>query len=544
MGRRRRPRRGDRAPGGGDSDRRVRVRADHGRRRRLPHALRRLLAGRRGRLPAARDPAHRRRGDDRPSGAPGLRWGHQRFPIVPDILYGGKGLGGELFKSRSAWSPRPTRSSPTWHGSGFMFFTFTGSDAMCAGAASCAGRPRRPAPRRAQPRRWATSWPLGLADAPRRSSRRRRAPWPRAVPRRRADARSSRWPAVRRAECLAHDMSVYPGRLGASNTCPARLLRPLESLLRRAAPRLAGGGARPGPGLPGRHLPRSRRALRRRHPREHRVGRRRARRHRPALGRRRRRRRRPAPGRPRRRGAPGGRDRPGERAADGAGPRRRGDVAERRGAAASMAPLLAAHAAELHDGSWSSDVERLVRTSGLGPTAPTPRAAVEAAMGGGRARRRRAGGHRRRRVLAPRPRPRRRPAGRRRHRRDRRHRRHDRRRHDHATAPPPDDHDRRHGRLPERADRRAPAGPRRRLRHRAGHRVRGGRLVPRAGRRRPPADQRRPHRHRPQRRRPLPRTRQLQRQGRRLPAARGFVLLPRVAGIARSSACRTRCSSS
>lgn len=36
----------------------------------------------------------------------------------------------------------------------------------------------------------------------------------------------------------------------------------------------------------------------------------------------------------------------------------------------SMAPLVAAHAAELHDASWSSDVERLVRTSGLGPTPP------------------------------------------------------------------------------------------------------------------------------------------------------------------------------
>ena len=36
-----------------------------------------------------------------------------------------------------------------------------------------------------------------------------------------------------------------PGRLGASNTCPARLLRPLESLLRRAATRRPRVGARP-----------------------------------------------------------------------------------------------------------------------------------------------------------------------------------------------------------------------------------------------------------------------------------------------------------
>ena len=36
----------------------------------------------------------------------------------------------------------------------------------------------------------------------------------------------------------------------------------------------------------------------------------------------------------------------------------------------SMAPLLEAHAAELRDGSWAADVDRLVRTSGLGPAAP------------------------------------------------------------------------------------------------------------------------------------------------------------------------------
>ena len=64
VGRRRRRHRRDRARGR-RHHRGVLVRADHGRRRRLPAAARRLLAGRRGRLPPQRHPAHRRRGDDR-----------------------------------------------------------------------------------------------------------------------------------------------------------------------------------------------------------------------------------------------------------------------------------------------------------------------------------------------------------------------------------------------------------------------------------------------------------------------------------------------
>ena len=193
----------------------------------------------------------------------------------------------------------------------------------------------------------------------------------------------------------------------------------------------------------------------------------------------------------------------------------------------SMAPLLEVHAAELHDGSWSSDVDRLVRTSGLGPrhrAAAVERRwaavglvavalAVIAAVvfwphdpdpdGDGQA-----GDDTVATVAtaattaAGRPPP--------------------------PTAP---SRPRPAARAPARASRAASASrlPLS-LRHRADHRAHRGRLVPRAGRGRPPADQRRPHRHRPRAPAASPSNPALQRQGRRLPATGGLVLLPRVRG--------------
>jgi adenosylmethionine-8-amino-7-oxononanoate aminotransferase len=67
-------------------------------------------------------------------GRTGLRWGHEHFPIRPDIVYGGKGLGagyvpiGVVAATDEVVEPLA--------GSGFMFFTFTGADAVCAGAAA------------------------------------------------------------------------------------------------------------------------------------------------------------------------------------------------------------------------------------------------------------------------------------------------------------------------------------------------------------------------------------------------------------------------
>lgn len=67
-------------------------------------------------------------------GRTGTRWGHELLPLSPDVLYGGKGLGGGYVPigmvAASDEIVEALRSS------GFMFFTFTGSDAACAGAAA------------------------------------------------------------------------------------------------------------------------------------------------------------------------------------------------------------------------------------------------------------------------------------------------------------------------------------------------------------------------------------------------------------------------
>jgi len=65
-------------------------------------------------------------------GRTGRRWGHDHLPITPDVLYGGKGLGGGYVPIGMVSATDEVVA--TLEGSGFMFFTFTGSDAMCAGA--------------------------------------------------------------------------------------------------------------------------------------------------------------------------------------------------------------------------------------------------------------------------------------------------------------------------------------------------------------------------------------------------------------------------
>lgn len=67
-------------------------------------------------------------------GRTGLAWGHQHFPVQPDVLYGGKGLGGGYVPIGMVAATDDIVAA--LRGSGFMFFTFTGSDAMCAGAAA------------------------------------------------------------------------------------------------------------------------------------------------------------------------------------------------------------------------------------------------------------------------------------------------------------------------------------------------------------------------------------------------------------------------
>jgi adenosylmethionine-8-amino-7-oxononanoate aminotransferase len=66
-------------------------------------------------------------------GRTGRRWGHEHFPVDPDIVYGGKGLGGGYVPIGLVAATDEIVEA--LRGGGFMFFTFTGSDAMCAGAA-------------------------------------------------------------------------------------------------------------------------------------------------------------------------------------------------------------------------------------------------------------------------------------------------------------------------------------------------------------------------------------------------------------------------
>jgi 4-aminobutyrate aminotransferase-like enzyme len=67
-------------------------------------------------------------------GRTGRRWGHEHFPVQPDVIYGGKGLGGGYVPMGMVAATDEIVEA--LRGGGFMFFTFTGSDAMCAGAAA------------------------------------------------------------------------------------------------------------------------------------------------------------------------------------------------------------------------------------------------------------------------------------------------------------------------------------------------------------------------------------------------------------------------
>ena len=66
-------------------------------------------------------------------GRTGKTWGHQHFPVEPDVIYGGKGLGGGYVPMGMVVTTDRVTAALDSIG-GFMFFTFTGGDAMCAGA--------------------------------------------------------------------------------------------------------------------------------------------------------------------------------------------------------------------------------------------------------------------------------------------------------------------------------------------------------------------------------------------------------------------------
>lgn len=67
-------------------------------------------------------------------GRTGLKFGHQHFPFHPDVIVGGKGLGGG-YVPLGAVAARD-EVVDALRGTGFMFFTFTGNDAACAAGTS------------------------------------------------------------------------------------------------------------------------------------------------------------------------------------------------------------------------------------------------------------------------------------------------------------------------------------------------------------------------------------------------------------------------
>jgi adenosylmethionine-8-amino-7-oxononanoate aminotransferase len=65
-------------------------------------------------------------------GRTGKNFGHQHFPLEPDVIVGGKGLGGGYVPLGAVAARAGVVDA--LKDSGFMYFTFTGNDASCAAA--------------------------------------------------------------------------------------------------------------------------------------------------------------------------------------------------------------------------------------------------------------------------------------------------------------------------------------------------------------------------------------------------------------------------
>jgi adenosylmethionine-8-amino-7-oxononanoate aminotransferase len=63
-------------------------------------------------------------------GRTGTTWGYQHFPFVPDVIVGGKGLGGGYVPLGAVAATDEVVD--VLRTNGFMYFTFTGNDAACA----------------------------------------------------------------------------------------------------------------------------------------------------------------------------------------------------------------------------------------------------------------------------------------------------------------------------------------------------------------------------------------------------------------------------
>jgi adenosylmethionine-8-amino-7-oxononanoate aminotransferase len=67
-------------------------------------------------------------------GRTGRRWGHEHFPIRPDVIFGGKGLGGGYVPIGMVAATDEVVAP--LRGSRFMYYTFTANDGACAGASA------------------------------------------------------------------------------------------------------------------------------------------------------------------------------------------------------------------------------------------------------------------------------------------------------------------------------------------------------------------------------------------------------------------------
>src|ERR1700710_1838829 len=70
-------------------------------------------------------------------GRTGLKFGHQHFPFVPDVIIGGKGLGGGYVPMGAVATRQDV--AELLRERGLMFFTFSGNDAACAVSATVLG---------------------------------------------------------------------------------------------------------------------------------------------------------------------------------------------------------------------------------------------------------------------------------------------------------------------------------------------------------------------------------------------------------------------
>ena len=145
-------------------------------------------------------------------GRTGLNFGFQHFPFEPDVIVGGKGLGGG-YVPMGAVAARDEVAAVLAN-AGFMYFTFTGNDAACAASVAVLDIMEREGPGRAG-RQDGGGARRSVARRARRSPCRRRRSRPRHVLRDRAQHPAA---ASRRRGVVARCLGVSR-RLRAGAEC-------------------------------------------------------------------------------------------------------------------------------------------------------------------------------------------------------------------------------------------------------------------------------------------------------------------------------------